>query len=330
MSKASLVVFFLVPLLLRSPAEAQADRPLPSWSDGPARDAILAFVQGVCDPVNSDYLPPQDRIATFDNDGTLWCEQPMYVQLRFALDRLAELAPAHPEWRDQPAISAALSGDLQAAVADGYDGLIAIVVATHSGVTTAEFQASVTAWLAQARHPRFGRPYDELVYQPMIELLDYLRTQQFRVFIVSGGGSDFMRTFTDRVYGVPTQDVIGTTFATRFEARGTGFVLNREPKVAFVDDGPGKPVGIHRHIGRRPVMAFGNSDGDLQMLQWTTTGDGPRFGAIVHHTDAEREYAYDRESSVGRLNVALDQAAPRDWTLIDMKRDWATVFPPTP
>jgi hypothetical protein len=309
---------------------AEAQDPLPSWNDGPSRAAIVDFVARVTKPGGPDFVPPADRVATFDNDGTLWCEKPLYFQFQFALDRLKALAPEHPEWRDKPIFKAALEDDIPRVVAGGTEGLVEIVAVTHAGMTTDDFAATVEEWLATARHPRFRRPYTELAYQPMLELLAYLRANGFKTFIVSGGGVEFMRTFTDRVYGVPPEQVVGTSIVTHFELRDGVPVLLREPRVFFVDDKAGKPVGINRHIGRRPLAAFGNSDGDLEMLQWTTAGAGPRFGLIVHHTDAEREYAYDRQSPVGRLDKALDQAPERGWTVVDMKRDWKVVFPPEP
>jgi phosphoglycolate phosphatase-like HAD superfamily hydrolase len=301
--------------------------PLLSWNDGEAKQAIVGFVDRVTEDGGPDFVPPAERIATFDNDGTLWAEQPIYFQFAFAMDRVKALAPQHPEWQDTQPFKAALEGDREALAASGEKGLLQIVMATHAGMTTDEFRATVAEWLATARHPRFERPYTELAYQPMLELLDYLRAEGFKTFIVSGGGVEFMRVFAERVYGIPPEQVVGSSGVVKFELRPDGEpVLTKEGKVEFVDDGPGKPVGINRFIGRRPIMAFGNSDGDLQMLQWTTAGDSPRFGLIVHHTDAEREWAYDRESHIGKLDKALDEAAAKGWTVVDMKNDWQTIF----
>jgi phosphoglycolate phosphatase-like HAD superfamily hydrolase len=270
-------------------AQAPAD-PLPSWNDGEAKQAIVDFVDRVTEEGGSNFVPVEQRIATFDNDGTLWAEQPIYFQFAFAIDQVKALAPDHPEWRDRQPFEAVIEGELAALAASGEKGLLEIVAATHTGMTTEEFSATVAEWLATARHPRFDRPYTELAYQPMLELLAYLRERGFKTFIVSGGGIEFMRVFTERVYGIPPEQVVGSSGVVKFEMGPDGEpVLIKEAKVEFVDDGPGKPVGINRFIGRRPIMAFGNSDGDLQMLQWTTAGDGPRFGLIVHHDDAERE-----------------------------------------
>jgi phosphoglycolate phosphatase-like HAD superfamily hydrolase len=304
--------------------------PLPSWNEGPAEQAIVEFVDRAMEEGGPDFVPPEERIAVFDNDGTLWAEQPIYFQLAFALDRVKALAPQHPEWQDTQPFEAVLEGDRAALAASGEKGLLDIVAVTHAGMTTEEFSAIVADWIATARHPRFGRPYTELAYQPMLELLDYLRERGFKTFIVSGGGVEFMRVFAERVYGIPPEQVVGSSGVVKFESGPDGTpVLRKEAEVEFVDDGPGKPVGINRFIGRRPIMAFGNSDGDLQMLQWTTAGDGPRFGLIVHHTDADREWAYDRESHIGKLDRALDEATAKGWTVVDMKNDWRTIFPET-
>ncbi len=302
---------------------------LPSWNDGAAKQAIVDFVSRVTKEGGADYVPPSDRIAVFDNDGTLWAEQPVYFQLAFAIDRIAALAPDHPEWEQTPPFKNILEGDLKAVAASGEHGLLEIVAATHAGITTDKFAAIVDGWLAGAQHPRFHRRYTELVYQPMLELLGYLRANGFKTFIVSGGGVEFMRRFAERVYGIPPEQVVGSSGVVKFEMGADGKpVLMKEPKVEFVDDGPGKPAGINRFIGRRPIFAFGNSDGDLQMLQWTAAGDGARFMGLVHHTDAEREWAYDRESHIGKLDKALDEATSKGWTVVDMKTDWNAVFPP--
>jgi hypothetical protein len=307
-------------------ASAQND-PLPSWNDTPAKHAIVEFIDRVTKAGGPDFVAPAERIATFDNDGTLWVEQPMYVQMAFALDRAKALAPMHPEWKDTQPFKAVLEGDMKALAESGEHGLVELVMVTHAGMTVDEFSRIVTDWLATARDPRFKRPYTELVYQPMLELLAYLRANGFKTFIVSGGGVEFMRPWTERVYGIPPEQVIGSSIKTRFEMRDGRPTLFRLPDVNFIDDKTGKPVGINEAIGRRPIAAFGNSDGDLEMLQWTTMGGGVRLGVIVHHTDAEREYAYDRQSHFGRLDVALDAAAVNKWTLVDMKNDWKVIFP---
>ncbi len=301
--------------------------PLPSWNEGTAKQSIVDFVARVTDPAGPDFVPEAERIATFDNDGTLWSEQPAYFQLLFALDRVKALAPEHPEWRTQQPFKAVLDDDMEAVVATGEHGLLELVMATHAGMTTAEFEAIVASWLATAKHPTTGRPFTEMVYQPMLELLDYLRANGFKTFIVSGGGIEFMRPWTEQVYGIPPEQVVGSSLKTAFEMRDDGPVLVRLPELDFIDDKDGKPVGINSHIGRRPIAAFGNSDGDLQMLQWVAAGDGPSFCLYVHHTDAEREWAYDRGSPIGGLDKGLDEAAARGWTVVDMKNDWRTVYP---
>jgi hypothetical protein len=309
-----------------SQAAAQND-PLPSWNDTPAKQAIVDFVGGVTKAGAPEFVAPAERIATFDNDGTLWVEQPMYVQLAFALDRVKALAPLHPEWKDTQPFKAVLEGDMKAVAESGERGLLEVMKVTHAGMTISEFSKIVTDWLATARDARFKRPHTELVYQPMLELLAYLRANGFSTFIVSGGGVEFMRPWSEPVYGVRPEQVIGSSIKTRFEMRDGRPVLFRLPEVNFIDDKTGKPIGINEHIGRHPIAAFGNSDGDLEMLQWTTMSGGPRLGMIIHHTDAEREYAYDRRSLFGRLDVALDAAAVNKWTVVDMKRDWKVIFP---
>lgn len=313
------------------PAAFAQSGPLPSWNDGPARQAILDFVGRVARDGQPGYVPPAERIAVFDNDGTLWAEQPIYFQVAFALDRVKALAAGHPEWKEQQPFKAVIEGDQEAVASAGEKGMVEVVAAAHSGMTTAEFSAVVADWLRTASHPRFDRPYDSLVYQPMLELLVYLRANGFKTFIVSGGGVEFMRVFAERAYGIPPEQVVGSSGITRFEMRPDGIpVLVKEAKVEFVDDGPGKPSGINRFIGRQPILAFGNSDGDRQMLEWTAAGGGPRFLGLVRHTDAEREYAYDRQSHIGRLDKALDEAEQRGWTVVDMRRDWNAIFPPGP
>jgi phosphoglycolate phosphatase-like HAD superfamily hydrolase len=306
---------------------AQID-PLPSWNEGAAKTSVTDFVARVTKEGSADFIAVPERIATFDNDGTLWTEQPYYFQLAFALDRIKAMAPQHPEWKTKQPFKALLEGDKQALAAAGKDGLLQIMAVTHTGMTTDEFSKTVLEWTVSARHPRFNRPYTELVYQPMQELLAYLRANGFKTFIVSGGGVEFMRPWTERVYGIPPEQVVGSSGEVKFQTRADGKPeLMKLAKIEFVDDGPGKPVGINRFIGRRPIFAFGNSDGDLAMLQWTLAGKGPRFAGLVHHTDATREYAYDRDSKVGKLDQALDEALVKGWTVVDMKQDWKAIFP---
>ena len=327
-----MIRLLLVTLLFIAPA-AYAQDPLPSWNDAPAKKAIVDFVAKVSTEGSPDFVKPAERIATFDNDGTLWAEQPMYFQFLFALDRVKALAPQHPEWKDKEPFASLLRGDVKGALAGGEKAMLEIVMATHAGMTTEEFAKIVKEWTATARHPVSKRPYTEMVYQPMLELLAYLRANGFKTFIVSGGGVEFMRPWVETVYGIPPEQVVGSSGVVKFEMKDGKPVLTKAPKVEFIDDGPGKPLGINRFIGRRPIMAFGNSDGDLQMLQYTTAGGpadgskGPRFAGIVHHTDAEREFAYDRQSHIGKLDKALDEAAAKGWCVVDMKNDWKTVFP---
>ena len=310
-----------------TPATAQTSDPLPSWNEGETKQAITQFVKDVSTADGPKFVPPAERIAVFDNDGTLWAEQPIYSQLLFALDRVRALAPMHPEWEDKQPFKAVLEGDLETVLAGGEHALLEIVMATHAGNTTEEFSQIVEDWLATAKHPKTGRPYTDMVYQPMLELLAYLRANGFKTYITSGGGIEFMRPWTENVYGIPPEQVIGSSIKTEFELRDGNPVLLRLPEINFVDDKAGKPVAINQHIGRRPIAAFGNSDGDHQMLQWTAAGDGARFALLVHHTDAAREWAYDRESSIGHLDKALDEAQAKGWTVVDMKRDWRIVFP---
>ena len=313
-------------LALSLPALAQTD-PLPSWNDGPAKQSIIRFVQSVTDKSGKDYVPPEARIAVFDNDGTLWVEQPVFAQLVFAIDRVKALAPQHPDWKEKQPFKAALEGDLKGMSAAGEQGLLELMMATHAGMTPEDFQKTVKEWLATAKHPKFQRRYDELIYQPMLDLLTYLRANEFKTFIVTGGGVEFVRAFSQERYGIPPERVIGSSIKTKFEMRDGKPVLVRLPELNFIDDKEGKPVGIQQYIGLRPIAAFGNSDGDLQMLQWTTAGSGLRFGLLVHHTDAEREYAYDKGLPIGPLDKALDEASARGWTVVDMKKDWKVIFP---
>ncbi|MFO0977342.1 MAG: HAD family hydrolase [Planctomycetaceae bacterium] len=308
-------------------AESMAADPLPSWNDGAAEAAIVRFVEQVSNRDSPEYLEPSRRIAVFDNDGTLWSEQPAYFQAMFVFDRIRQMAPDHPEWKEQLPYSAVLKGDMKTALEGGESALFKMVMATHAGITSEEFDAIVRQWIETARHPKTGKLYTEMVFQPMLELLALLKANDFRVYIVSGGGVDFMRVFSERVYGIPPEQVIGSRVRTSYEMRNGQPVIIRLPEMAFIDDKAGKPLGIHEHIGRRPIFAAGNSDGDFQMLEWTTSTDDPHFGLIIHHTDSEREFAYDRNSHIGQLNKALDEASQRKWQLVDMKNDWKIIYP---
>ena len=310
----------------RDAACAQAD-PLPSWNASPAKDAIVNFVARVTNESGEDFVAPAERVAVFDNDGTLWAEQPVYFQVEFLVARIKALAPQHPDWETKEPFASLLKGDLKGVAASGEAGIAALMAATHAGMTTDEFAATVSDWIGTAKHPKSGRLYTEMVYQPMLELLAYLRANRFKTYIVSGGGIEFMRPWTERVYGIPPEQVVGSTGGLKLEMRETGPVIVKLPELVLNDDKAGKPVGIQRHIGRRPIAAFGNSDGDLQMLQWTCSAPGARLCLYVHHTDAEREWAYDRTSHIGRLDKGLDEAAAKGWTVVDMKQDWNAVFP---
>jgi hypothetical protein len=323
-----LVTLAVVAINLAGPAAALAQNPLPSWNDGAAKKAIVDFVATVTKEGSPTFVPPSERIATFDNDGTLWAEQPMYFQLLFALHRVGVMAPEHPEWKEKEPFASLLKGNVETALAGGEPAIGQIVMATHTGMTTDEFEKIVKEWITSAKHPKTGRLITEMVYQPMLELLAYLRANGFKTFIVSGGGIEFMRPWTEKVYGIPPEQVVGSSGKTKFEMRDGKPVLVKLPEVNFIDDKAGKPIGIQQHIGRRPIAAFGNSDGDLQMLQWTAAGSGPRFCLFVHHTDADREWAYDRTSHIGKLDKGLDEAAAKGWTVVSMKDDWKTVFPP--
>jgi len=305
---------------------AHAADALPSWNDGTAKKSIVEFVAKVTTEGSPEFVPPSERIATFDNDGTLWAEQPVYFQFAFALDRVKAIAPQHPEWKDKDPFASLLKGDLKSALAGGEPAVFQILMVTHTGMTTAEFEKTVTEWIATAKHPKTRRAYTEMVYQPMLELLAYLRANGFKTFIVSGGGIEFMRPWVEKIYGIPPEQVIGSSGKVKFELRDTTPVLVKLPEVNFIDDKAGKPVGIQQHIGRRPILAFGNSDGDLQMLQWTAAGGGVRFMGIVHHTDAAREWAYDRQSHIGKLDKALDEGQAKGWIIVDMKKDWRRIF----
>jgi phosphoglycolate phosphatase-like HAD superfamily hydrolase len=314
--------------LLFAATVAGAQNPLPSWNDGPAKQAIMTFVDKATKKGSPDFVPMDERIATFDNDGTLWSEQPMYFQLIFALDRVKALAPKHPEWKDKEPFASLLKGDVKGALAGGDKAILEIVMATHAGMTTAEFEQIVKDWIATAKHPKTGRLFTEMVYQPMLELLAYLRANGFKTFIVSGGGIEFMRPWTEKVYGIPPEQVVGSSIKTKYEMRNGNPVLIRLPAINFIDDKTGKPVGINSHIGRRPVAAFGNSDGDQQMLEWTQAGGGARLMMLVHHDDAKREWAYGAKSKIGTFSDALMAEAKKSgWIVISMKNDWKRIFP---
>jgi phosphoglycolate phosphatase-like HAD superfamily hydrolase len=327
MNNQNILATALVSVLAFTAAISHAADPLPSWNNGKARQSIVDFVEKVTKPGSPDFVPAAERIATFDNDGTLWAEQPMYFQILFAFDRVKVLAPQHPEWKDKEPFASLLKGDLKGALAGGEKALMEIVGATHSGLTTEEFEKIVREWIATAKHPATKKPLTGMVYQPMLELLSYLRANGFKTFIVTGGGIEFMRVFAEQVYGIPPEQVIGSSGKLKFEMRDGKPVLVKLPAIDFIDDKDGKPIGIQTHIGRRPIAAFGNSDGDLQMLQWTAAGPGARLCLYVHHTDAAREFAYDRESHIGKLDKGLDEAAAKGWTVVSMKNDWKTIYP---
>ena len=324
--KARIPLLIIAAALFGSAIRAHAADALPSWNDTAPRKAIVQFVDRVTRSGSPDFVPPAERIATFDNDGTLWAEQPLYFQFLFAIDRVKALAPQHPEWKTKEPFASVLKGDMKSLAASGEKGALQLVAATHTGMTVEEFNKTVSDWIATAPHPKTGKLFTEMVYQPMLELLAYLRANGFKTFIVSGGGIEFMRPWTEKVYGIPPEQVVGSSVKLKFEMRDGKPVLLKLPAVDLIDDKEGKPVGIQQHIGRRPVMAFGNSDGDLQMLQWTTAGSGARFGLIVHHDDATREWAYDRTSHVGKLDKAWDEAKAKGWTVVSMKDDWKTIF----
>jgi hypothetical protein len=306
--------------------EKQSIDPLTSWSEGSTKQDILQFVKDVTDPNNDHFIPEEERIAVFDNDGTLWSEQPVYFQLYFIFDRIRQLAPQHPEWNNDKLFRAVLENDLQTVMESGVQGLLSLAMVTHSGMTAKEFEKEVKNWIATAKHPETGRLFTEMVYQPMLEVLDYLRSNGFKTYIVSGGGIDFMRPWTAEVYGIPPEQVIGSSVQSEFIMTESGPAIVKLPRINFINDKEGKPVGIYQHIGRRSVAAFGNSDGDLAMLQWTSAGEGKRLMVYIHHTDAEREWAYDRESHIGHLDAGLDEAIEKEWTIVDMKKDWKRVY----
>ncbi|WP_170381076.1 HAD family hydrolase [Ruegeria atlantica] len=320
MLRIIIALFFLAAPLL-----AVAD-PLPSWKDTENRDRIIAFVEMVTDPESVDYVTPAARVAVFDNDGTLWAEQPVYFQLTFAMERLAELAKADPSILTTPTLEAAANGDLNALVEGGHDALIEVLDATHSGISVEEFKTIAAGWLNTARHPATDLPYDQMTYQPMVELLRYLRDEGFKTYIVSGGGLHFMRVFAEDAYGIPPEQVLGTYAAATYETSDGAPAIIKAPGIAFIDDKEGKPINIERTIGRRPILAVGNSDGDFAMLEWTTAGHGPRLGVLIHHTDAEREWAYDRESHIGKLVDGLDKGPDLGWIIVDMAQDWDRIY----
>jgi hypothetical protein len=307
-------------------APSQAKDPMPSWNDAAAKKSIVSFVEKTTNNDSADFVPTAERIAVFDNDGTLWAEQPMYFQAFFIFDRIKELAPQHPDWISKEPFASVLKGDVNAALAGGEHALLEMAMATHAGMTVEDFEKSVTHWVSTAKHPTTGRLCTEMVFQPMLEVLVYLRANGYKTFIVSGGGIDFIRPWAERVYGVPPEQVVGSSIKAKYEVRDGKPVLIKVPELNFINDKEGKPVGIHQHIGRRPIMAFGNSDGDFQMLEWTTAGSGPRLGLLVHHDDAEREWAYDRESHIGKLERGLDEGPERGWVIISMKDDWRRVM----
>jgi len=316
-----------LPPVVEETVEAVSVDLLPSWKDGATREAIVDFVAAVTDPASSDYVDPEDRIATFDNDGTLWAEQPLYFQFLFALDRVQAMAPEHPEWKNEQPFKAVLENDMDYLKKAGMKDLATILMTTHAGISPEAFESAASAWLDTARHSRFDRLYRTSVYQPMLEVLTYLRANDFKTFIVSGGGIEFIRSFSEDVYGIPPEQVVGSSIKTEFRMENGEAGLVRLPEINFIDDKEGKPVGINSHIGKRPIAAFGNSDGDLAMLQYTDSRTGRGLMVIIHHDDAEREYAYDRDSHIGQLDKALDEAQEKGWTVVSMKDDWETVFP---
>lgn len=319
-------VIFMV-LLAASGGFSASAAPLASWNDGITKTAIITFVKSTTSKKSPDFIPKGERIAVFDNDGTLWAEQPLYFQLFYAMDRIKQMAPQHPEWKTKEPYASLLKGDTKGALAQGEKAILSIVASSHAGVTNEQFAASVSQWLATARHPKTGLAFNQMVYQPMLELLEYLRSKDFKTYIVSGGGIDFMRVFSEQTYGIPPEQVIGSSLKSEYVVKDGTPTIVKLPEMNFIDDKAGKPVGIYQYIGRRPVFAAGNSDGDFQMLEWTTTGEGARFGLLLHHTDAEREWAYDKDSHIGKLERGLAEAKQRGWVLIDMKKDWKVIYP---
>jgi phosphoglycolate phosphatase-like HAD superfamily hydrolase len=326
-SDMKIATIFLLGAMALGMAPSAFGDPLPSWNDTASKKAIVAFVEKVTTPGSPEYVDPAERIATFDNDGCLWSEQPMYFQAFYIFDRIKTLAPQHPEWKDKEPFSSVLKGDLKSALAGGEKALLEMAMATHAGLTDEEFRKVVGDWLATAKHPKTGMAYNAMVFQPMLELLAYLRAEGFKTFIVSGGGIDFLRVFAEKTYGIPPEQVVGSSIKAGYEVRNGKPVIVKLPEMNFIDDKEGKPVGIHQHIGRRPIFAAGNSDGDFQMLEWTTAGEGARFGMLVHHDDGDREFAYDRESHIGKLDRGLDEGPKRGWTIVSMKDDWKSIYP---
>jgi phosphoserine phosphatase len=325
MRQQALALVLSLAIVVTGTASHAAD-PLASWNDTATKKALVAFVEKVTGEGSADFVPPPERIAVFDNDGTLWSEKPVYFQLLFAIDRVKALAGQHPEWKEKQPFKAVLENDMKALAESGKKGIAELLMASHAGMSTDEFEQIASDWIATARHPKTGKPYTEMVYQPMLELLQYLRANGFKTFIVSGGGIEFMRPWVEKVYGIPPEQVVGSKIKVEYKVVDGTPVLMRLPQLDFVDDKAGKPVGIHYHIGRRPIAAFGNSDGDFEMLEWTTSGEGPRLGMLVHHDDAKREVAYDRDSHVGGLSRGLDEGPGRGWTITSMKNDWKCVF----
>ncbi|QLE02700.1 haloacid dehalogenase-like hydrolase [Galbibacter sp. BG1] len=310
-----------------TPAETVEEDPLPSWNEGSSKEAIMAYVKDISDENSSNFIPVTDRIATFDNDGTLWSEQPIYFQFFFALDRIKKMAENHPEWKNKQPYKAVLENDMPTLMKQGKNGLVEIIMTTHAGMTTDEFETLVNDWISTAKHPEKDKLFTELIYQPMLELLDYLRANNFKVFIVSGGGIEFMRPWTERVYSIPKENVVGSSVQTEYTWNDGKPEIKRLAKIDLIDDKEGKPVGINRYIGKKPVFAAGNSDGDLQMLRWADANSYKTFKLYVHHTDAEREWAYDRDSHIGQFNIGLDEAEEKGWTLVNMKEDWKVIYP---
>jgi hypothetical protein len=325
--KKSLLLFSTIIFFSCTDQNVQQSDPLPSWNEGKSKQSIIDFVNEVTNEASPNYVKPEDRIATFDNDGTLWSEQPYYFQLQFALDRVKALAPEHPEWKDNPLFQAVMDNDIKKVLSFGEHGLLELVMATHAGMTTTEFEQIIKKWISTAKHPKTNKLYKEMVFQPMLELLDFLRSNGFKTYIVSGGGIEFMRPWTEEVYSIPPEQVVGSSIKVIYELTDTGPVLRKLPELDFIDDKEGKPVAIHKFIGKRPIAAFGNSDGDLQMLQWIAGGNGKSLMVYIHHTDTEREWAYDRESHIGRLDKGLDEANEKRWTVVDMKNDWKVIYP---
>jgi len=324
MQNTSYLIIALITSLLSPTLHAD---PLPSWNEGVNKQAIISFVERTTRADSPDYVVPAKRIATFDNDGCLWSEQPLYFQLIFIIDQIKTLAPQHPEWKNTEPFASILKGDTKKALSGGKKALMELAIATHANISTEEFDQSVSKWLATARHPKTGRPYNQMVFQPMLELLAYLRANDFKTFIVTGGGIDFVRVFAEETYGIPPEQIVGSSIKADYEIRDGKPALIKLPELNFIDDKKGKPIGIHQHIGRRPIFAAGNSDGDFQMLEYVTSGKGARFGMLVHHDDDKREWAYDRDSHIGQLARGLDEAQQRKWNIISMKKDWAKIYP---